>query len=52
MQYNHMAMLDQLDNGSLVLVWQFSSGVEGVTDQRLALSLSADETGRSWSEPA
>ena len=51
MQYNHMAMLDQLDNGSLVLVWQFSSGVEGVTDQRLALSLSADETGRSWSEP-
>ncbi|QDZ21783.1 sialidase [Chloropicon primus] len=51
MQYNHMAMLDKLDNGSLVLVWQFSSGIEGVTDQRLALSLSSDDSGTSWSAP-
>ena len=51
MRYNHMAMIDKLDNGSLVLVWQFSSGIEGVADQGLALSLSSDASGRSWSRP-
>ena len=51
MKDNHMAMLDKLDNGSLVLVWQFSSGIEGVTDQRLALSLSIDGAGETWTKP-
>ena len=51
MQYNHMAMIERIHNGSLALAWQTSSGIEGVSDQTIVLSVSTDETGRSWNRP-
>ncbi len=51
LQYNHMAMLEQLPNASLALAWQASSGIEGVADQHIVLSVSNDESGKTWGPP-
>jgi len=49
-KYNHMATSEVLPDGTLVVAWQRAHAAEGLNDQEIVWSTSADG-GHTWSEP-
>ena len=46
--YTHMAMVQQLPNGTLVMAWQAARTREGDSDQHIVLAFSLDPQGTRW----
>jgi len=48
--YTHMAMIEALPNGTMLVIWQAGKGNEGTKDQHFMLSYSLDTEGIEWSK--